>query len=330
MPADSIHAVTNALRRVLDEGLPQDASVLAYLMSTHGEATAEAFAAVLEDRDSADATVLAGLLLFPGPETLERLEPILEAAKCTARDALAVAVAVEEGIGRIKAVLPGGQPVELTLLPGEARTLVLRLRMEHSPPPTLAAVLDASFPGRAAARLKVMLRHSRLDWTAPRVHFLETMLTGLAGLAPPSPEMDGDRRDASLRSETHSGGEASPPRDDGIQEILAWALSHLGSLAGEVDPVQALAARYLQLTARLRRASAFHSALAGSSFEVMAAQGARAALPHPDAVRRELVMLDSVSLAVTGMPSWSLAGCSELDLGELEDGESLVKILGGA
>ena len=330
MPAESIHAVTNALRRVLDEGLPQDASVLSYLMSTHGEATAEAFAAVLEDRDSADATVLAGLLLFPGPETLERLEPILEAAKCTAQDALVAALAVEEGIGRIKAVLPGGQPVQLTLLPGEARTLVLRLRMEHSPPPTLAAVLDTSFPGLTAARLKVMLRHSRLDWTAPRVHFLETMLTGLAGLAPPSPEPDGDTRDAPPRAEVLAGGDASPPKNDDIREILAWAISHLGSLTGEADPVQALAARYLHLTARLRRASAFHAALAGSSFEVMAAQGARAALPHPDAVRRELAMLDTVSLAVTGMPSWTQAGCTEMDLGELEDGESLVKALGGA
>jgi hypothetical protein len=312
MPADSINAVTEAIRCVLGEGLPQDSSVFSYLTSVHGEASPDVFAAVLEDRDSADAAVLAGLLLFPGVETLVRLEPVLEAARCSAEDASAVAEAVEAKGGRTRALLPGGQPVDLSLLPGEARTLVMRLRLEHSPPPELTAVLDKGYPGPAAVRLKVVLRHCRLTWAAPRVNFLEALLEGLSpSLSEPGQVSDDTR-----------GAEAAP-------EVLAWALSHLGDLPLEADPGQALGARYLQLTARLRRASEFHAALAGSSFEVMSAQGARVALPQPETVRRELALLDSVSQAVTGRPAWSLAGSAEMDLGEFEDGESVIAALGG-
>lgn len=282
--------------RLFEEGLPQDAAVLHYMASTHGGASPSDFQAILADRDDPDATSLAELLLFPDKDALNRLELVLEKADCSPKDALTVAEAVGQACPGTRAVLPGGEEVPLPLEPGDAARFVERLRLEHTPPRELSGAVGARFLGESGAPLKVALRHCRLEWTAGRIFFLAALIRNMA-----------------------STGEEL--------DVLVWALTYLGGLPEGAPPLDSLGMKYAELTTRLRRALDFQADLAKSSFEVLMAQGVRAPLLHPDAIRRELAMLETVCLAVAGRPAWTLAGMTEVDIGLFEDGEAMIAAL---
>jgi hypothetical protein len=288
--------VASFLLRLFEHGLPQDDAVLHYMASTHGGVSPRDFRVVLANRDDPDAASLAELLLFPDNDALNRLELLLEGEEFSPMDAQAVAEALE-GIAESRAILPGGEEVPVILEQGDATRFVERLRLEHTPPSELTEAVTAEFPDESGAPLKVALRHSRLEWTVARIIFLAALIRNI------------------------------PAKDDPL-EVLLWALTYLGALPDGVSAMDSLGMKYAELTTRLRRSLDFHAALSKSSFEVMMAQGVRAPLLHPDAIRRELAMLETVCLAVAGRPAWTLAGMTETDLGEVDDGEAALDILG--
>lgn len=296
---ERVERLVAELARALEQGLPQGGGVLEYMRSTHGGDAIEDFQDMLARRDDPDAATLAGLLLTAPPGMQAMLEPELERAACSPGEARQAAAALEDRVKLARAVLPDGSVVEIALEPGDAATFLARLRPDRSPPARLAGLADQRFgPGRAG-EVKAMLRQCRLEWSGQREFFTAALLAGL---------------DVSSLA---------------ALEALEWALTWLGTLDPEAPAAEMLGAKHLELTARLRRAADFHAALAKSSFEVMMAQGARVSLPHPDAVRGELALLDAVCLAVAGRPGWTLAGLSETDLGSVDDAESLVRALGG-
>jgi len=288
--------IVSFLLRLFEQGLPQDEAVLHYMVSTHGGASPSDFRTVLENRDDPDAASLTDLLLFPDNDALNRLELLLEGSECSPMDALAVADALAK-TSSTRAILPGGGEVPVLIERGNATRFVERLRLEHSPPRELTEAVTAGFPGENGAPLKVALRHCRLEWNVERICFLAALIRNIP-----------------------TTGEAL--------DILAWTLTYLGALPDGASALDSLGIKYAELTTRLRRSLDFHAALSKSSFEVMMAQGVRAPLLHPDAIRRELAMLETVCLAVAGRPAWTLAGMTETDLGEVDDGEAALDILG--
>ncbi|WP_243359524.1 hypothetical protein [Fundidesulfovibrio terrae] len=309
MSGEHVPRLAQALARLLSKGLEQDASILEFAASTHGEGTAGGLRGILAEPDSPDATTLAGLLLFPSDAQLARLEPIIEEAACSPEEAARVADTVEDGCCAAAAILPGGECVSITLEPGQARAFVSRLRLAHTPPRLLARTVEDRFPARedqagssappglTGWEIKSRLRHCRLDWTPDRTAFLAALLASAT--------------------------------EEGLLELLDWTVGYLSALPPDAPAMDRLGAKYFELTTLLRRARDFHDALAKSSFEIMMAQGARVSLPHPDQVRRELALLDAVCQAVTGRPSWTLSGMTETDLGAMEDGEEVIAALGG-
>jgi len=297
--APGVRRAAETVAALIHGGIAQGEDVLAYMRSTHGGESPDDFKAVLSDPDGPDARSLCALLLSPGEAQLAGLEPGLEAAACSPGEALEVSRMMERAFDKAWAVLPCGERIALPLEPGDVAAMVSRLRLDNNPPAPAARVLDERYPPELAARIKSGLRHSRLGWTDQRIFFLAALLGAL------------------------------DPAQPGLDEALSWTLTWLGSLPPDAVPADRLGAKHGELTARLRRSADFHAALSKSSFELMMAQGARVCLPHPDEVRRELGLLDTVCRAVTGRPCWALEGVTEVDLGQVEDEESLMRALGG-
>lgn len=294
-----VRRAAEAVAAMLSGGIEQGEAVLAYMRTTHGGDSPEDFRAVLNEPDGPDARSLCALLLSPGENQLAGLEPGLEAAACSPEEALEVSRQMERAFDTAWAVLPGGERIALPLEPGDVAAMVSRLRLDSNPPAPASRVLGERYPPELAARIKSELRHSRIAWTDQRAFFLAALLGALDPALP------------------------------GLEDVLAWTLVWLGSLPPDSVPAQRLGVKHGELTARLRRSQDFHAALSKSSFELMMAQGARVSLPHPDEVRRELGLLDTVCRAVTGRPCWALEGMTEVDLGQVEDEESLMRALGG-
>ncbi len=299
MTTDSARRAATAITDMLARGIIQGEDTLDYVRSAHGGDSPEDFEAVLSDHDGPDARSLCSLLLFPGEAQLAALEPVFEEAACTPEDARKAATMVELEVNRTRAILPGGVSIDIPLDPGDVAALVIRLRLDHTPPQLLSRGIDERFTPETASRIKSRLRHSRLDWTGQRIFFLAALFGGL-----------------------------DPARAD-LDEVLSWALTWLSSLPPDAVAAERLGAKHGELTARLRRSADFHAELSKTSYELMMAQGARVSLPHPDEVRRELALLDAVCMAVAGRPGWALEGVMEVDLGQIEDEESLIRALGG-
>ncbi|GFK92516.1 hypothetical protein NNJEOMEG_00341 [Fundidesulfovibrio magnetotacticus] len=296
MPSPRVESLALAVLDLLHHGLPQDNDTLHTLRSTFGDDSPEGLASVLADAGSAEAATLAALLLSPGPAVREALEPALEACRLTTDELPLLTDLVANGAARTAALFPDGRSAPLDLDAESARAFTLRLHPEATPPQELTRILDRRFPGRPAWRLKALLRAARPDYTSPRVFFLSALLERLE--AP-----DGD--------------------------VLAWAVRFLEERGDDPTPHQALAAKYHELSARLRQAQDFRKALAASSFEVMASRGVRLSHLHPEALREELARLDAVCRAVLGGPAWAVAGLGERDLGSGHDAWSMAELLSG-
>ena len=328
MPSRNRDRLTAAIQAVLAEGLPQDEKVLHAVAATHGDASPESIAGVLSQRDSADAATLAAMLLFPDDGVRMRLEPLALLADCTPQQALEVAQEVARHTREALILLPDGVRMTLPLESGDAATFVERLRLADTPPPTLANVLEQRFNPAQAVRLSVQLRTCRLRWTEARTQIVARLLHGLGDAGP---------RD----SDCESCGQ-NPT------EVLSWAVSWLDSLSKTALPgeesqstrtagpglAELLGAKHLELSTQLRRAVEFNRVFSQSSFEVMMSQGVRAPLMHPDAIRRELALLDRVCVILTGSPAWTLTGLTEVDLGAVDleidrEGEAMIGALGG-
>lgn len=284
-----------AVRALLESGLPQDEAVLRYAASTHADASPEALAALFANRGDPEASSLAELLLFPGEEAQRRLEPALEAARATPEQARELELALEERVTRTWALLPGGQRLELPLEPGEAALFVRRLRPEHTAPPEVLAAVERRFTAEAALEFKIMLRHCRLDWTPQRRAYVCAVLGGL---------------EASARD---------------TADALAWTLRHLAGADPQESFVDGLGAAYAALEANLKRARDFERLLRTSSYEVMMSQGVRAPHLHEEGIRREMELVDMICQAVAGRPAWTLAGLGQMDMGDMDDPEALME-----
>jgi len=291
----SLPEAAEAIRALLDEGLPQDESVLRFAATTHADVSAQGIAALFADRDDPEASSLADLLLFPGEEVQRRLEPALESARPTPEQSEELGRIIEETVERTWALFPDGQRLELRLEPGEASLFVRRLRPEHTAPEEVLAVIGRRFPGDAGLRFKTLLRHCRLEWSAQRKVFVCALLEGIEA-------SQADTADA-----------------------LAWTLRHLAATEPGASFIDGLGAAYAALEANLKRARDFARMLQSSSYEVMMSQGVRAPHLHEEGLRREMALADMVCLALAGRPAWTLAGLGQMDMGDMDDPEALME-----
>lgn len=300
MDQDPVARLSLAISHIFAQGLPQGPEVLQYMRSCFGVHGAQDLAKLLTDREASETASLAELLLSPGQETFLALEPILADCPCSPDQVRTVARAVAQDTQATSVILPGPERVPVAVTSAEIESFVARLGLDRTIPEELAQVLDEPerFPRDLALAARVRLRHCQLAWSGARVAFLAGLLRRL---------------------------EQGAPR---VLEMLDWALSFLGGQEAWFDPVRALGRRHEELSCLLTRSVELQASLARGNYETLIMQGGRVALPHPEALIREMDLLDQASLLVLGRPAEALAGVIEEDLGSHQDPESLLQALG--
>jgi hypothetical protein len=299
-----IVTAAHAVAEHLGAGVPLEADDLEAIRQTlGGNSPAQALARLAEeDPESALAAPLLALLYSPGRASRLALEPVLARADLPAQALAAYAAETARlagNAGGAWGLAPTGERLALPPASGAVEGFALRLRPEATAPVPLRSIAAARFP-REAAELGVLLRHSRLVWSPPQRFFLATLLERAA----PGPDLAG---------------------------MAAWALAFLDLAGADFTPREALADRWRALDAMLRQAEAQERALEKGCFEERLSQGMRLGHVHGPAVRAELALLNACARLVVGADGEALAGGGpkELDLGQLDDPEALLRALRG-
>ncbi|MBG0775522.1 MAG: hypothetical protein H0S85_03705 [Desulfovibrionaceae bacterium] len=324
--------LADLLAQRLARPLTVPAQALEFAASAFGTDSADDLRALLADPDGADGRIFLEYLLFPDETCKAELEPALLAARCTPADAQELARELSRRAVRVT-VLPdapgggsmpdGAEPegpplAELELDAGAAQRWVQRLRPEHTPPPPLLAAVDEAFTGEsgraetpsapgAGLRLKVLLRHARLEFTDAHCDFLARLLRARAV------------------------GTAAGERDSGFAGLLDYACRFLETLAPGADGLAALRARHASARDALKGHARFQEQFAHSNFEIMRLGGGMPAHVDPEELRLEVRRIARLCLAVYGEPALAPGTPVERDLGEFtgEDGaRDLLDLLG--
>ncbi|GAB6036774.1 hypothetical protein JCM15519_13330 [Fundidesulfovibrio butyratiphilus] len=296
--AQAVERLARTLAAVLEQGLPQERGMLDYAAQTHGVTDLDGLAELVRDRDDACAGPLFCLLLSPGPVTLRQVEPLLAELRLDEAQTREAAERLEHVARSAAFVLPGGRTLWAGLEPGDARTFVAALRPGHNAPDPVERVLGVSYRDTDALDLRVALRQAGLDWTPERAAFVAAVLEGLVH----APELAGP--------------------------TLDWALGFLSTVPPQGDVETALAERRRTLATLLGRAAATDALWARNTFETMASQGARPPHLHAPDLRRELALLDRAANA-SGLDAGRGAAVLEEDLGDCQDPDALLRLLGG-
>ncbi|MFP5258346.1 MAG: hypothetical protein ACLGQH_04915 [Acidobacteriota bacterium] len=296
MQDQNVQGLVAAIVDKLESGLPQDDAVAHFIRSTHGELTPAELAALTADPDDPQAESLRELLLFPGPDTALALEPALAAADLSPEQTARLADALADNPPRAAAVLPGGLRLTLPLTPEQVRRFVARLAPQRTLPGDLRQLLAARFPADAPA-LAVAARQTGPDWTPAATAFLHSLLARLS------------------------------PQGRDAPDTIRFALRFLADTPRGVPPLPALAARYSQLLAQLRRAKQQDEALAKSNYETLILSGNRLPYLHAPDIARELEQAGAVIEAITGRPAVD-TGASCQDMGVAASLEQVLKVFG--
>ena len=299
MPDTTLSDVAAAIVDILEQGLPQDAAVVHFIASTHGDLPGQALAALVADSDDPQAASLLELLLFPGPAAALALEDVLGQAGLEACDLPALAQAVMAGAPRAVALMPDGSRIPLPLSLESVRRLIDRLAPHRNLPAKLRARLETQLPDRAR-ELAVAARQTGPDWTPAAVAFAGTLLDKLPPGAPDTAQ---------------------------TAQTVRFALRFLADLPTGNLPLPALFARRNQLAAQLRRAAQQEEALARSNYETLILSGNRLPYLHAPDIARELGQADAIIRAVTGRPAPE-GGASCQDLGVFAGLEDLLSVFG--
>ena len=315
----ALRALADTLQGVLARGLAQDQATLDTVLAALGEADARAaLARLAADPEASEHAALLALLLSPDAALLRELEPALCRAELDAAsaqalaDMLAESFATEQGraVHRVPALLPDGSLAELAATPDGLRAFVRRLRPEATAPADLrdsiARRCTPMLGAELGAKLGVILRHCRLAWTPTRVFFLGTLL------------------------------ERADPKTDDLPGLLAWAAGFLEDVGAEPelrpslrpDMRRNLAARRHALLAQLRQAEFMEEALARGNYETLMSQGLRFAHVHGPDVRAQLAFLERTAKLALGLAGEALDEVSVRDLGQAENAEELLRLLG--
>lgn len=285
-----------AIIDILETGLPQDAAVVHFIASTHGELGPEALAALTADPDDPQAASLLELLLFPGPDTALTLEEAMGRARLSAAETARLADALAENPPRAAAVLPGGLRLPLPLSPEQVRRFVGRLAPQRTLPEPLHRLLAERFPATART-LAVAARQTGPDWTPAAAAFFGALLAKL------------------------------PPETPDAPDTLRFALRFLADTPGDVPPLPALMARHSRLVIQLRRARQQEEALAQSNYETLVMAGNRLPYLHAPDIARELAHAAAAIVAVTGRPPVD-TGASCQNMGHAATLEEVLEVFG--
>ncbi|MHC1711523.1 MAG: hypothetical protein AB9872_05145 [Solidesulfovibrio sp.] len=293
MDASPETALLRAILNVFETGLPQDAAVVHFIASTHGDLSATELTALLADRDDSQAASLVELVLFPGESVALTLEPALARARLDAAGVRPLADAVAGVAGRTVAVMPDGNRLPVALTPDDVRRFVARLEPGRNLPEEAARLLTERFGPAEALALAVTARQTGPDWSPAAASFFTSLLSRLDAKAPPAPD------------------------------TIRFALRFLRSLPRNALPLPSLGARREQLATQLRRARQQEETLSGSNFETLSMTGMRLPYLHAPDIAKELALIDTVLVAVTGrLPDNTATRCR--DMGTICDVDALM------
>ena len=264
-----VQDLTDALSRILNEGLRLSDAIMHYIDSTFDSPDANELKAILDDEDDCEREPLIELLFSPDEATQIRLENLLQESNFDDRDRLTIIGQLMKSPMSVKISLPDNRgQLEIGLPLIGAERLVNLLHIEKRLPGKLQKAIERHTIKDQADRIRVMFRNARCRFCERDVSFLSRALKGL---------------DFSRLEDVDS---------------LEYALTVLADSPSPADMYEVMMQRKKMYSRELQSALKRQAQLQQSNPEIMMLQGKRMSGIDVTEARRLIAMIDRISLAV--------------------------------
>lgn len=255
-----------------------ESDVLHYIDSTLGPASAEEFKALLTASEEPEAEAVLELLFFPGQGLQEAIEPLLAGTRWDEGDADALTRSLCEKKLTARICFPGERgEAHIPIPDSEVAKFVARLNLCRFIDPELArAICDSVSDPVIAARLRVRIRNSGIEQSGRQTDFLSELIRR----NPKSP--------------------AEPARVGGLMETIDFAIYLLEQTEPEANLYEALMAQKRLLVRALYTAEKSRERLSSNTVEALIMQGISIPSICPEAVGRQIGIIDRISLLLYG------------------------------
>ena len=287
-----VQELTDALNRILSEGLTLSDAAMHYIDSTFDCPDAHKLKAILVDEDDCERDPLIELLFSPDEATQIRLEKLLQRSSFDRQDCKTITDHLMKSPATVKISLPDNRgQLEIQLPLSGAERLVGLLHIEKHIPEELQKAIEKNAAQVHADRIRVMFRNARCRFCERDVSFLSRALAGF---------------------------DLGRPTD---VDSLEYALTVLTDSPSPADIYHVLMQRKKIYGRELQSALKREEQLKKSNPEIMMLQGKRMSGIDVAEARRLIAMIDRISLAVFDRtePALPLALEAEYDIHNRDD-----------
>jgi hypothetical protein len=255
----------------MENGGRLTAEVLAYVDATLFSPVPDHLADYLKDDGDSQRDSLLDLIFYPDETVQIDMEPLLAAARYSASDEAVLAERLMARAVDVQLTMPDGLPLVQIRLPGDIKRQYLRrLNISWQIDPEVSAVIESKVSPACRPVVGVRLRNADLRFTSDRRSFLCRFFAFMDDHDPDYPD------------------------------CLSLVLSLMGS-AGEGDCGYDLLAGHKRFLFRsLQQANRFESLIRQSNMETLMLQGLRAPHAAPDALMRQMHLIDRICLTMFG------------------------------
>lgn len=292
--------LAETIREILGEGLELSDEVLHYIDSTFSTPSVHAIEAIVLDESDPERDSLLDLIFFPDESLQIRLETMLERENFQKADEEKVSEALfSQGPPETTLIFPDNRGLQLSMPRWVADPFISRLNISKTTDKRIADAVDEHTDESLRNLFMVRFRNARFVPDEEKIRFIcrffETMTCDA---------------DELLRS-------------------LEFILGFFDEVREIGDIYEALMDKKRFYFRNFQRAVKFEEKFRKSNMEILLLQGERT--PHIDKrdALKKIAMIDSISLAVFGRTDHSEQLRRDVNLGEYQDLETVMKVFSG-
>ncbi|MBW2433754.1 MAG: hypothetical protein JRF36_09130 [Deltaproteobacteria bacterium] len=268
---DKNKQIADKIIDILRGGLVINADTQHYIDSTFAHPTIEALDALLQDESSCETESLMELLFFPDESVQLQLEDLLEDAQLQPQDekAIRTQICIQSFQTRFD-FQDGRGTLKMRVTPTHVNAFMERLNLTRSLDPEIRAAISQHVAAVLQTRCKVRFRNARPIGTHRKILFLQSFFEKM--------KIEGDA----------------------FFEYLDFTLGFLGALDDQTDIFKGLMTYKKIYFQGLQKAAKLEKQLTKHNVETLLLGGARLANMDKAEARKNIQMIDCISLAIFG------------------------------
>ncbi|OQY58263.1 MAG: hypothetical protein B6245_12710 [Desulfobacteraceae bacterium 4572_88] len=261
------------IKTILREGSVLSRELVHYIDSAFSNPSITELEAILGDESDCERDSLLDLIFFPDEALHIRLENFLEKEDFQKKDEEKIRESLflkESPHTKLRFPDRRGELLNIPMPFWIAEQFISRLNICNKPDEKLTEAINRNVCGKHKIRFRVMLRNSRLVYTANQIRFLCDFF-------------------GKMNSETAD-----------MQNCLDFALHFLGENRDDTDIFSALTKKKRNCFQHLQKLLGFEEQLEKNNMEILMLRGVRMPYADKETLLRQIAMIDTICLSVFG------------------------------